>query len=215
MKKKNHKPPSLYRAGSLYCVLFLFLALTGCAQGKQHVFREYLNTISRDSEYAVIRAGLHDSINSWINRGLDPLQFYKHTDWKIDSAVFFDSKKEKALLLILVMVKSSSFPMDYVKTIGAEKINGKWEYYYSSYAVIDCERSTNGGSAYSFDALSRIGRNELISDGFVKCGLRCRIDRNYVDSDTWFKQWMRDMHKKFLKNELPKDPIAKTGERMF
>lgn len=199
-----------------WTILIAFLLFTACSNGtKSAIFRDYLNSITQDKEYAAIKDGLEDSIRSWIDRGLDPVQFFHHADWKVDSVVFFDKKKERAVLLVLVRTNSISHPLDYVKTIGAEKINGKWEYYYASYAVIECQRSSNNNSAYSFSDLARIGRDELINDGFVECNLGCHINYDYIDSDIWFAQWMRDMHKKFLTNSLPKDPIAKPGERMF
>jgi hypothetical protein len=199
------------------CILILVLfTLISCGQTKSDTaFQNYLNSIQNSKDYVEIRIKLKDSIQSWIDRQLYELLFYKNLNWKIDDAVFFDKDKKKALLLILAQVKDSLYPHDYVKIVGAEKISGSWEFYYPSYPVVIHNRDINKNKPYSFEQLSISGRNELTEDGFVKCGIGCNINYDYVDSDIWFADWKRKMHNKFLNNALPRHPIAKPGELFF
>jgi hypothetical protein len=200
---------------------FLFLlimssVLAACRQSDSaEVFRQYLAETETTPDYAEVRSKLHDSIQSWIDRGLYELLFYPKVNWKIDDAVFFDKKKSKALLLILAQVKDSTGPEDYVKVVGAEKLAGRWEFYYAGYVVDICRRSDHQSRVYSLADRAAIGRREINDDGFVKCALGCRIDYGYIDSDVWFTDWQREWHKKFLRNGLPRHPVAKPGEMFF
>lgn len=195
---------------------FLFSALFGCGQeARQKVFRTYLADLKTDNEYKIVKSRLKDSLQSWIDRGLYEVLFLKKVDWQIDDAVFFDKKKEKALLLILVRVKDAQFPDDYVKTIGAEKVGGSWLFYYVSYPVTLFRRADNNEEKYSFHFLSEYARNDLNEDGFIKCSLGCKINYSYVDSDLWFQDWERQFYVKFINGQMPKDQVAKPGEKMF
>jgi hypothetical protein len=195
--------------------VFLLLASTLLACGQKHTdsaFQAYMNGIQGTKDYTEIRAKLKDTIQSWKDRELYELLFFKKVKWAVDDAVFFDKNKEKALLLLIVQPKDSLYPADYVKVIGAEKISGDWEFYYASYATIEYYRNRNGHHPYSFVHLSKSGREELIDDGFVTCSLGCSVDLDYVDSDIWFADWRREMHKNFLNGTLPKEPVYKPGQ---
>ncbi len=58
-----------------------------------------MNEIKATKDYVEIRTKLKDTVQSWIDRELYELLFYKKVIWKVDDAVFFDKKKERALLL--------------------------------------------------------------------------------------------------------------------
>jgi hypothetical protein len=171
-----------------------------------------MQDIQGTREYAEIKAKLKDTLQSWIDRQLYQLLFYKKVKWQVDDAVFFDKKKEKALLLVIIQPKDSSYPADYVKIIGAEKINGNWAFYYASYADLDYNRNKNGYRPYSPQILSKSSREDLMSDGFIICSPGCSVNFDYIDSDIWFADWRRDMHKRFLDGTVPKNPVYKPGE---
>lgn len=197
-------------------LFILFYSSLSCGQTTSNkAFENYLNSIYNSKDYREIKSRLHDSVQSWIDRELYELLFYKKLNWKIDDAVFFDRTKEKALLLILAQVRDPRHPNDYIKIVGAEKINGNWEFYYASYPVVEHNRKDNGNNIYSFEQLSQSGRHELIDDGYVKCLVECNINYDYVDSDIWFADWKRERHKKFLSNSLPRHPVLKPGEGFF
>jgi hypothetical protein len=195
---------------------FLLATISSCGQKKaDSVFQNYLGGIHNTKEDIEIRAKLNDTIQSWINRQLYELLFYKKVNWKIDDAVFFDKDKKKALLLILAQVKSPLFADDYVKIVAAEKIGGNWEFYYVGYPVVTHRRNVNNNKPYSSEQLSISGREELTQDGFIKCEGRCYVNYDYIDSNIWFADWRRKMHWKFLNGATPKHPVAKPGELFF
>jgi hypothetical protein len=196
-----------------FCLLFLLSAFVACGQkNPEKAFQDYLNEIHSSRDYVETRTNLKDTIQSWIDRNIYELLFYKKVNWKIDDAVFFDAKKEKALLLLIVQPKDSLYPSDYVKIIGAEKINGSWEFYYASYADLYYNRNRNGYRPYSLAILSKSGREDLMNDGFISCSLGCSVNYDYIDSDIWFTDWRREMHKDFLNGTTPKDPVYKPGQ---
>jgi hypothetical protein len=199
-------------------ILYILVStiLMGCGQSSfDDVFHDYLDGIRKTKDYAEVRSKLKDSMDSWIHRQLYELLFYPKVNWKIDDAVFFDKDRSKALLLILAQVKDSTWPEDYVKVVGAEKLAGHWEFYYASYVVNIFRRSANGGQPFSFPDLARLCRKEIIEDGFVKCVIGCKIDYDYIDSDIWFADWRRKWHKDFLRNALPRHPVEKPGGMFF
>lgn len=194
-------------------ILISLITLASCGnKNSDAAFQIYMQGIQGTKDYVEIRTKLKDTIQSWIDRQLYELLFYKKVNWKVDDAVFFDKKKEKALLLLIVQPKDPHYPADYVKTIGAEKINGSWVFYYASYPDIDFYRNINGHQPYSFEHLSKSGRNEIINDGFISCIVGCSVNYDYIDSDIWFKDWMREMHKDFLNGTLPKNPMYQPGQ---
>ncbi len=46
----------------------------------------------------------------------------------------------------------------------------------------------------------------------VSCTIGCSVNYDYIDSDVWFKDWMREMHKDFLNGTLPKNPMYGPGQ---
>jgi len=196
-------------------LLFLLHITVYCKSqnGRQKAFDKYLNQVSNDSQITDLRNCLRDSVKSWIDKGLYYVLYLEKTNWKIDDAIFLNGKKDKALLLILIQPNDDLFGVDYVKIIGAEKVNEKWRFYYASYPISVFERK--GLQKNSLDSIGRLARWELINDGFVKCKLSCKINYDYVESDVWFTDKRRKMHEKFLLNTMPTHPLEKPGESVY
>jgi hypothetical protein len=115
----------------------------------------------------------------------------------------------------VAQVKDPTWPEDYGKVIGAEKIEGHWQFYYASYAVLIFRRRDNGGRPHSLADLSRLSRKELTVDGFVRCGFPCNINYDFVDGDLWFADWRRNWHQDFLRNALPREPMTASGKHFY
>lgn len=205
---------SFDKGEKIFIALLLFIA-TGCGQSsKNSVFQKYLTETQKDKTWSEIRLLCKDSLQSWMDRGLYDVLFLKKQEWEIDSAVFFDKDKSKALLIVLVKVINGYVPVDYTKIIAAEKINNKWRFYYRSYAITDLLRSDNNNKPYTFSQLSKSAREDLIDDGFVTCNPACHIQHDYVDSDLWFQNWRREYHDEFVNGQYIDDPLGKPGQRM-
>jgi hypothetical protein len=77
--------------------------------------------------------------------------------------VFFNTKKDKAYLLLLIQNNDRSAELDYVYLMYAARKDGKWNVYFSSLPnyVFPRERFGNN-KTISFEQLSKISRNELL-----------------------------------------------------
>ena len=197
----------------LFVIVFVQL-LCSCGQNNsQRVFKKYLEETKKSSETGVIRNQLRDSMVEWIDKGLYYVLFFCKARWKVDDVVFFDKLKRKALLFILIQSNDPKIPEDYVKAIGAEKIDGVWIFYYASYFTQTFSRNGLHGKANEFEFMAEKVHGDIVEDGFIKCSLGCKVDFDYIDSDIWFAQWRRDMHKGFLENTLPAMPGEEPGKR--
>lgn len=202
------------------CLIILLLSTFsafGCGQAqKLKCFNQYLEEVKKDKEYEIVRQGLVDTLNAWIERGLYEVQYFKvnKPTWKVDDAVFFNRSKTKCLLLILIQDGDPQSNEDYVKIIGAEKNNEKWQYYYVSYACTIYFRETNNYQVRSFEDLSADMVCDLVNDGYVKCGIGCRINYEYIDgSDLWFADWMREKHQQFLNGTFSRNRFEEPHSR--
>ena len=194
------------------------ISIFGCGRAQQlKCFNEYIEEIKKEKEYTIVKQGLTDTLNAWIERGLYEVQYFKvnKPKWKIDDAVFFNKDKTKCLLLILIQDGDIQSNEDYIKIIGAEKINEKWQYYYVSYVDYIYLRENNNYQVHSFEYLSSNVVQDLIDDGYVKNKITgCYINYEYIDgSDLWFADWRREMHQQFLKGTLPRNRFAEPFSR--
>jgi hypothetical protein len=187
----------------------MFNSFSCNSQGVEQTFNEYLKKVSTDKAVIQIKKDFKDTLESWIDKKLDYVLFLTKTDWKLDDAVYLNKAGNRALLLLLVRVKDADWLNDYVKVIGAEKLNDSWHFYYASYLVMEFSRKENNDNPNSFELLAQRARKNLNEDGFIKCGLSCKVDYHYLDSDIWFAEWVRQMHKRFLANQLPTHPLEK------
>jgi hypothetical protein len=177
------------------------------------VFNNYVVSQSGDDKVLSLRNNLKDSINGWIDKGLYFVLFLNKANWVIDNVVFFNKTRDKALFLILIQPKDGKWPFDYAKVVAAEEVNHVWRFYYASYPLIEYKREND--QVASLDSIAAWGRDELIDDGFVDCKLSCKINYKYVESDMWFANWRREMHVRFLGNQLEPMPDERPGEKPY
>lgn len=178
------------------------------SQGKkmERTFSDYLNTVAKDTDAIRLRAGLEDSVQSWIDKKLDYALFLGSTNWKIDSAVFYNQDKSKALLVILFQPHSNNWKFDYSKIITAEKIENKWQFYYVGMALRVSDR--RNGKRVSFSKLADDARFQVWSGGFISCDKECRVNHAFVDTGAWFPASRKEQHARFLSNTLPRGPFG-------
>lgn len=168
---------------------------------KVDCYQGYLGKFKKAQEYGEIRSSLNDSLNHWINKRIAPVSVdLKGRLWKVDSNVFFNKQKNKALLMILIK-NSASKEFDEVKIVSAEDSEEGWKFYYLSLPMISIYRGSGKEGMLSFSQLSERGTKEIINDGYID--RKCNISDEYIESDLWFADWIKEKHNRFLKWKLP------------
>ncbi|MFC5272315.1 hypothetical protein ACFPIB_16995 [Adhaeribacter terreus] len=163
--------------------------------------KDYIIKVKETPEYNSVRSAAKDTVSNWISRDV---KFFGHLDtdamWKIDSAVFFNEDRSKALLLLLEIDKKSEVVFDYVKVLAAEYKEGNWQIYSQGFPTIGFDRSLNPATSvrrqYTYKQLSEISREELINGGYFDWR-SCSINYDYVND--WFKEPLAEYHQEFLK----------------
>ena len=193
-----------------YLLIVFILSLNSCkSQKDQH---DCINATIENKEliplFTEIRDGLKDTLKNWIYvEKYENVQGFLNDNWKIDEAVFINSKKDNAILLVLEQdtTKYISVPsddgvsekiipttLDYIKLIYANKEVGYWHYYYQTLPLYTARREeiVNGLSIpVTFEKLSFIGRRNVLYDYYKKG--TCNVN------DKFFKRWDVDKLKKY------------------
>lgn len=159
---------------------------------------KYIAAIRSDSAYAQVKRAFNDSLQKWIDLGIRPVQQFKDQEkfrWQLDDFILFNQNKTRAILFIDKIAQDSNRPpTDYVKTIGAEKLESGWAFYYLSYVEMYIPRDKNGFRPYTFDELIDEAILALKSDG-LSFDSNCMPSYKWIDTDTWFDSSVRWMHR--------------------
>lgn len=143
-------------------------------------------------EQDVLKAA-NDAVNSWLTDKVRGIQFLQTSNWKIDSAVFLNSTKDRGYLLLLNQDKDKEAELDYVQLLYAAKTDGKWVIYLASLPnlVVQRKKVNNGFIAASLDELSDVGKKEInsryknsagvINDEFVNQEYTADLKKNQAD----------------------------------
>jgi len=183
---------------SLFILFIIPLLLYGCksTDTQEKCFDAYVTRISTDPEFNLIRSAAMDTTIQWGRKNLRAFSGFNHQLWQMDSAVYFNEDKSKALLLLLQVDKRANVRFDNVKMIAAEKINDDWNFYAQSMPTIGFDRTLNSDTKpYTFEKLSEASRKEIINGGFFKNG-SCSINYDYIND--WFKIPLAEYHHEFL-----------------
>jgi hypothetical protein len=164
-------------------------------------FQSELKKLKLTVDYINIIGSLSDTLNSWIERDIKGVRYFKKNEFKISDAVFFNKDKSKCLLLYAIVNQDTSVAHDEVQIVAAEKINNAWQFYIQSYPNIKFNRNDLiPKQSYNADTMFHYVTNDLITDGyFIKNS--CEINYSYIDSDIWFADWRRKYHQQFLQSK--------------
>lgn len=184
-----------------YCFYLLLLLMTmttiGCARGadKERAFEKMLKAYKQDPAYNAVQAEAKSKLTEWIAAGIRDVQILKECAWKLDDAVFFNSRKDRACLLLPIQDNLKDAELDYVYVMHAAREDGKWHIYFAGLPNLVFQRKDFGNEPITLNKLSQLARAELLksyldSDGKVNDAF---VDAAYTDD-------LRAKHEKFLNN---------------
>lgn len=162
-------------------------------------YKNYLENVNTTYEYKKVLNDFTDTLNHWMYLKLAVYSQLYDTNWDIEKTVFFNKEKSKALLLVSGIGIDLNDKADFVKIIAAEIIDSSWHFYYKSYPVEYYFREYNQNKAYEKDTIVNKTIVNLCNDGYVNIK-DCSMNYEYIDSDIWFQDWMREKHNEFLGN---------------
>ena len=116
--------------------------------------------------------------------------------WKLDEAVFFNSRKDRAYLLLLIQDNLQKAELDYVYVIYAALEENKWQIYFAGLPNLVFPRASPAMKPIEMDRLSvlakaELAKNYLSGDGAIKDQF---VDRAYTAD-------LKKKHDKFLRKK--------------
>lgn len=176
----------------IYLIYLSFLlSIFACQQSsKLSCFKSSLESIKRQEIYSEVHTAAFKIIPSLKNVNhhsvIADTSFIKK--WKIDDAIFFNSKRDKCLLLLLEQT-SSDMKLDQIEIVQGTLVNKVWRFSFSRLpeipeitCTVNKEFMDGKNHSNSFNILSEKGRAFVLSAGTIEPS-GCVLDENY-----WFKK---------------------------
>ena len=101
----------------LSILLTIVLAVTtGCSteQDKTKKFNDQLKKSKLTQPYKEVLSSARHNLQQWIADGVEEVQILKECKWKVDDAIFFNSKQDRCYLLLLMQDNAPDAEVDYV-----------------------------------------------------------------------------------------------------
>lgn len=178
-----------------------FVFLTACEHKKKEntMFEEQLKELKGTKTYQDVQVSAHSSLNEWLADGLEDVQVLNDCNWKLDDAVFFNSKKDRCYLLLLIQDKDPGAELDYVYVMYGALEHDQWKIYFDALPGLVFPRdrySKDKNAPISLDTLSKAGREEALRGYYKADG---SINDEYVEKV--YTEDFRKRHEAFLKKK--------------
>lgn len=175
-----------------------FILLTNCSAISQEkrvtdCLPTYVSKIKANPLNEFLRLSFYDSLKNWNSRSISMVEQYKNGrfDWELDQVILFNHDSTRAILFLDKVFKDNH-NFDLIKTIPAEKIDGKWWFYYKGYVELAVERSNISVKPH-YKEISILIVNRFIEDGMAING-KCEFYYKFIDTETWFSNERRMRH---------------------
>ena len=166
-----------------YTCLFMALAfMTGCTpkSGKMK-FEQQLAANKTTKDYQQVQLQANTELRKWLADSLEDVIVLKDCNWKVDEAVFFNSKLTRCYLLLLLQDKDKQAELDYVYQMYAALEDDKWTIYFASFPNMVFPREQVMKSKYKpipLATLSTLAREELLRSYYKPDGT---VNDAYID----------------------------------
>ena len=155
------------------------------------ILENQLNDLKKTTEYKQVQLAANDNLNGWIAADLEDVHLLKECKWKLDEAVFFNTKKDRAYLLLLIQDNLETAELDYAYVMYAALDRSVWKIYFAGLPGYVFPRARFAGNkTVPFQVLSKLSRGELlkgyydengdISDSFVNKPYTSALLANHV-----------------------------------
>ncbi|MBB5620428.1 hypothetical protein HDE69_001477 [Pedobacter cryoconitis] len=184
--------------------LLIFISITGlfaCVNidHRRALFDAQLDVFKKNDSYHEVQTSANKSLKKWVAEDLRDIQVLKKCNWKLDDAVFFNSKKDRCYLLLLIQDKDTLAKQDYVYVMYGALENEKWNIYFTGLSTMVFSRdkySKDEHEPISMAALSLLSREEVLHD-YYKANRH--INDEYVNKA--YTQELKKKQETFLKKK--------------
>lgn len=176
---------------------FVFISTTCCSSGQNRteMFEDQLKEYKLTRPYKEVISSADHYLQQWIDEGVEDVKILKECKWKVDDAVFFNTKKDKCYLLLLMQDNALEAEVDYVYLMYGALEDHHWKIYFSSlpnYVYLRERLNLPKSTPVSMDVLSNLSREEFLK-GYYKSG---HIDDSFVNNA--YTNALKEKHLKFL-----------------
>jgi hypothetical protein len=144
---------------SIYLLITLLFA--SCVDVQHRLTKKYdkeKDTVLVNTLYQTA----NDSVESWINAGLDYMGPLLFNEWEVDSCFVFSNDKSKAIGSLLNQGRNDG-AADHVKLFYCEKRNNKWYFFNGENMIIPRKNyQADTSTPLSMDQLRQIARKHLL-----------------------------------------------------
>jgi hypothetical protein len=166
--------------------LLIFISITGftaCvnADHRRALYDAQLDVFKKNEIYTEVQSAAHHSLKKWIAEDLEGIHVLKSCNWKVDDAVFFNTKKDKCYLLLLIQDKNPKAELDYVYVMYGALAHNQWVIYPTGLSVMVFPRKEAGDDHYTpvpLTTLSLLSRDDILKH-YYKANRH--INDEYVD----------------------------------
>jgi hypothetical protein len=152
----------------LSVVMILFISGCMTKEEKFERFQIELKSIKQTKVYAEVQKTANRDLNLWLSAGLEEVEALHNCNWKVDDAVFFNTKKDRCYLLLVMQDKDSSAELDYVNVMYGALINDHWTVYYLSFPNLVYPREYITKSRHTPIPMSTLAKlaEETLANGY-------------------------------------------------
>lgn len=184
--------------------LLIFISITGlfaCVNidHRRALFDAQLDVFKKNDSYHEVQTSANKSLKKWIAEDLRGIQVLKKCNWKLDDAVFFNSKKDRCYLLLLIQDKDTLAKQDYVYVMYGALENEKWNIYFTGLSTMIFSRdkySKDEHEPVAMATLSLLSKEEVLHD-YYKANRH--INDEYVNKA--YTQELKKKQETFLKKK--------------
>jgi len=170
-------------------VMFLFSVACQSDHNNRNLGETTRNNTQVQTE---IKLTANRTITSWLNDGIEGVQFLHTSDWQIDDRIFLNSSCDKGYLLLLNRDLSPLAELDYIQVLYTAKEEGVWNIYLESMPNIIIPRTKVNGNfkPSTFEQLALAGEQVMernyrksdgtINDSFVNNEFNTDLKKNHL-----------------------------------
>ncbi|MBB5638783.1 hypothetical protein HDF26_000635 [Pedobacter cryoconitis] len=148
----------------------IFISITGFAacinaDRIRALFNAQLDVFKKNETYNVVQSDTHKALKKWINEDLEGVHILKKCNWKLDDAVFFNSKKDRCYLLLLIQDKNKKAELDYAYLMYGALEHDQWVIYFTGLPTMVFHREKADNDQYkpiSMANLSLLSRDKIL-----------------------------------------------------
>lgn len=152
--------------------LLIFISVTGlfaCVNidHRRALFDAQLDVFKQNDSYHEVQTATNKSLKKWVAEDLRDIQVLKKCNWKLDDAVFFNSKKDRCYLLLLLQDKDPLAKQDYVDVMYGALAKEKWNICFTGLSTMVFSRdkySKDDHEPVSMATLSLLSREKILQD---------------------------------------------------